>query len=399
EPEADQRATSAVIRDFGSRSREISESRHQDRIQRCRALVGLDASFAHPIEYRGSMPIGVRRGALLFAAVIAALGSVTPPASARAAKTPAADCQPYAGKPCLFPFPSNLFTRPDRSSGTGLRVQLPVDALPVSNRGDRIDVAPYDRNDGFSPGSTLIVHVPGLDNARALQSTGAVGLLDMSQALDPPNQPIVVIDERTGRRALIWSELDPYATAPQSTDLVIHPGASFSEGDTYVVALRGLRDARGRPIAAPDWFERLRDGRALLPTERSQRGRYARIFDVLKRAGIARRNLYEAWDFTVGSRQSLTSRLLTIRNDAFAQLGDHNLADGIVTGRAPKFNVLSTSSLMLGVRAVLGSFQVPCYLIVCGPSATTGFHYRSTSPNALPTRIPGSQRQNRRRVA
>ena len=335
------------------------------------------------------MPIGVRRGALLFAAVIAALGSVTPPASARAAKTPAADCQPYAGKPCLFPFPSNLFTRPDRSSGTGLRVQLPVDALPVSNRGDRIDVAPYDRNDGFSPGSTLIVHVPGLDNARALQSTGAVGLLDISQALDP-NQPIVVIDERTGRRALIWSELDPYATAPQSTDLVIHPGASFTEGDTYVVALRGLRDARGRPIAAPDWFERLRDGRALLPTERSQRGRYARIFDVLKRAGIARRNLYEAWDFTVGSRQSLTSRLLTIRNDAFAQLGDHNLADGIVTGRAPKFTVLSTSSLMLGVRAVLGSFQVPCYLIVCGPSATTGFHYSSTSPNALPTRIPGN---------
>jgi hypothetical protein len=268
-------------------------------------------------------------------------------------------------------------------------VQLPVAALPVSNRGDRIDAAPYDRNDGFSPGSTLIVHVRGLDNARALQRTGAVGLLDMSQALDP-NQPIVVIDERTGRRQLIWSELDPYATAPQSTDLVIHPGSSFTEGDTYVVALRGLRDARGAPIAAPDWFERLRDGRALLATERSQPGRYARIFDVLKRAGIARSNLYEAWDFTVGSRQSLTSRLLSIRNDAFAQLGDHNLADGIVAGRAPNFTILSAGSLTLGVRAVLGTFQVPCYLIVCGPSATTGFHYSSTSPNALPTQIPGN---------
>jgi hypothetical protein len=341
------------------------------------------------MDYRGSMLIGVRRGAILFVGVVAALGSAAPPAGARGARTPAADCQPFAGKPCLLPFPSNLFTRSDRSSRTGLRVQLPVAALPVSNRGDRIDAAPYDRNDGFSPGSTLIVHVRGLDNARALQRTGAVGLLDMSQALDP-NQPIVVIDERTGRRQLIWSELDPYATAPQSTDLVIHPGSSFTEGDTYVVALRGLRDARGAPIAAPDWFERLRDGRALLATERSQPGRYARIFDVLKRAGIARSNLYEAWDFTVGSRQSLTSRLLSIRNDAFAQLGDHNLADGIVAGRAPNFTILSAGSLTLGVRAVLGTFQVPCYLIVCGPSATTGFHYSSTSPNALPTQIPGN---------
>ena len=341
------------------------------------------------MDYRGSMLIGVRRGAILFVGVVAALGSAAPPAGARGARTPAADCQPFAGKPCLLPFPSNLFTRSDRSSRTGLRVQLPVAALPVSNRGDRIDGAPYDRNDGFSPGSTLIVHVRGLDNARALQRTGAVGLLDMSQALDP-NQPIVVIDERTGRRQLIWSELDPYATAPQSTDLVIHPGSSFTEGDTYVVALRGLRDARGAPIAAPDWFERLRDGRALLATERSQPGRYARIFDVLKRAGIARSNLYEAWDFTVGSRQSLTSRLLSIRNDAFAQLGDHNLADGIVAGRAPNFTILSAGSLTLGVRAVLGTFQVPCYLIVCGPSATTGFHYSSTSPNALPTQIPGN---------
>jgi hypothetical protein len=32
---------------------------------------------------------------------------------------------------------------------------------------------------------------------------------------------------------------------------------------------------------------------------------------------------------------------------------------------------------------------VPCYLTVCGPSATTGFHYSSTGPDALPTKIPG----------
>jgi hypothetical protein len=34
--------------------------------------------------------------------------------------------------------------------------------------------------------------------------------------------------------------------------------------------------------------------------------------------------------------------------------------------------------------------QVPCYLIVCGPSAQPGFHYSSTKPDAVPTQIPGN---------
>jgi hypothetical protein len=338
------------------------------------------------------MPISARppptawRWCVALIGAIVALGLIAPSALAG---PPAADCQPFAAHPCLLPFPSNLYTRPDRSTATGLRVRLPAIALPVSHSGDRIDVTPYDRNDGFSPGSTLIVHVRGLDNPRALQRTGAVGLLDMAQSF-AGNQPIVVIDERTGRRQLIWAELDPAPAPPASTDLVIHPGASFIEGDTYVVALRRLRDAHGRLITAPGWFDRLRDGRVLLPAERAQRGRYARIFDVLKRAGVARNNLYEAWDFTVGSSASLTSRLLTMRNNAFAQLGDHNLADGIVQGRAPRFTVDRTSSLTLGVHAAFGTFIVPCYLVVCGPSATTGFHYSSNALDALPTQVPGN---------
>ena len=40
------------------------------------------------------------------------------PARARAAgSVPAADCQPFAGRPCLLPFPNNLFTRPDPNAG------------------------------------------------------------------------------------------------------------------------------------------------------------------------------------------------------------------------------------------------------------------------------------------
>jgi hypothetical protein len=302
---------------------------------------------------------------------------------------PAADCQPYARKPCLLPFPSNLFVKRDKATVTGLRVHLPVKAMPADTDGRRIAVGQYNRNDGFSPGSTVIVHVPGLDNASAFKRTGAAALPNMARFTDR-RQPIVIIDEQTGKRQLIWSELDANATRPRDTNLLIHPGKNFTEGHTYLVALRNLRNARGKLIAAPGWFARLRDGRKPLARERSQSKRYARIFNALNRARIARSNLYEAWDFTVASRQGLTSRMLAIRNNAFAQLGDRNLADNKVQGRAPAFTVSSVSQLGPQIRAVKGSYQIPCYLTTCGPTATTGFHYSSTKPGVLPTQIKGN---------
>jgi hypothetical protein len=263
--------------------------------------------------------------------------------------------------------------------------------MPVNAQGQRISAAEYNRNDGFSPGSAMVLHVPGLDNDRAFQRTGSVGLLNMSHAF-AKNTPIVVIDEATGKRQLIYTELDSNTSTPQDRDLMIVPGKELAEGHTFVVALRRLRNANGSIIAPPSWFKKLRDNKPLPPNERSQRGRYANIFTALDRAGIQRGSLYEAWDFTVGSEKSLTSRLLSIRNNAFAQLGDRNLANGRAEGRAPAFTVTSNLPLTSDptMRVVKGTFQVPCYLVTCGDSATTGFHYSSTKPDAVPTQIPGT---------
>ena len=52
----------------------------------------VEVSLLAPLSWRPCWPSAARR-----------------PASAK----PAADCQPFAGRPCLFPFPSNLFTRTD----------------------------------------------------------------------------------------------------------------------------------------------------------------------------------------------------------------------------------------------------------------------------------------------
>jgi hypothetical protein len=335
--------------------------------------------------------------AALLATALCAAGALTAlltsTAGAARQATPAADCQPFSSTPCLLPFPSNLFTVPDKTSATGLRVHLPAAAMPVNTKGQRTSVAEYDRNDGFSPGSAMVVHFPGLDNPTAFAKTGAVGLLNMAKEF-VPSQPIVVIDEATGQRQLVYSELDANApkNTPADTNLMIVPGKALTDGHTYIVALRNLRNSSGQIITAPTWFERLRDSKPLPPMEATQEGRYVKIFAALQKAGIARSNLYEAWDFTVGSRQDLTGRLLAIRNNAFAQLGDTNLADGKPQGHAPSFSVTSDAPLSptSQITKILGTFQVPCYLITCGPTATTGFHYSSTKPDATPTQIPGN---------
>jgi hypothetical protein len=317
----------------------------------------------------------------LCAVVAIAVLTAVMAASPAVAKTPAADCQPYGGKPCLLPFPDNRLTTSDKASVTGLRVQLPATAMPVNAQGARVSPGPYDGSDGFSPGSAIVVHISGLDSAAALKRTGAVPLTDMSR-YRAKRAPIVVIDQATGPRRLIWAEMDANAKGAANTDLLIHPGKNFIEGHTYVVALRFLKTAAGKAIQSPPWFAHLRDGARLSGAVRGARGRYRTIFKALKRAKTATdASLYEAWSFTVASRQSLTGRMLAIRNNAFAQLGDSNLADSVAQGSAPSFAVTDTKPLTSSTGAALtqvdGTFQVPCYLTVCGPSTQPGFHYGS----------------------
>jgi hypothetical protein len=325
-------------------------------------------------------------GAFLVLGVLAAAPAAT-------AATPAADCQPFA-EPCLLPFPNDLFTKLDSTSATGVRVDLPQAAMPTNTNGVQIDVAPYDRSDGFSPGSSIIARVPGLDNQAAFNQTDPVRLTDMSQTY-APDAPILVLDAATGNRALIWAELDSNASDPQHTTLLIHPGENLAEGHRYIVALRNLKDADGQPLDAPSWFVRLRDELPLPPSERDQRERYRSIFRSLKDAGIKRKTLYEAWDFTVASSRSLTSPMLSIRNDAFGQLGDANLSDLEVQGNAPQFQVTSVQDFTPDqnprlLREVLGTFTVPCYLTTSSCAIGGGFQYSSADPDATPTQQPGN---------
>jgi len=250
-----------------------------------------------------------------------------------------------------------------------------------------------------------------------------------------------VIDADTGKRHLIWSELDANPANPADVALLIRPAVNFKEGHRYIVALRDLRDARGKRIPAQPAFRLYRDRIATdSPRIEGRRAHFEDIFKRLRKAGIKRRSLYLAWDFTVASERSLTERMLSIRDDAFAQLGDTNLADMRVEGGAPSYIVTGVTdyapcgddgcqggielpeiplvgglgdlplvgsvlgplqdnaSIAVGMRPeddliarkVEGYVVVPCYTNLPGCITGSGFAYSSATDNT-PEPIPGNR--------
>ncbi len=237
---------------------------------------------------------------------------------------------------------------------------MPRNAASVPIRPDE-----YNRNDGFSPGSPIHTKIPGLDNQAAFERTGLVPITDMARAYDA-DQPAVVIDAATGERQLIWAEMDANAKADADRNLYIRPGRNWEEGHRYIVALRFLRDAQGRELEAQPAFRayRDRDSSTRRPAD-PRREHMDELFKTLNKAHVKRKDLYLAWDFTVGSEQRISERMLGIRDDAFAQLGDTDLADSQVSGSAPTYRITQvqdTPSDPRIVRTVRGTFTVPCYL-------------------------------------
>jgi hypothetical protein len=291
----------------------------------------------------------------------------------------AADCDfigQQQGSLCLLPFPDDYYTVSDPSTGTGRRVDFHAAGMPRNAGGIPIDPSAYLRNDGFSPGAGVVLKVPGLDSAAALQQTAASPINHIGRYADP-DAPVVVIDATTGQRQPIWVEIDSNTGSPETTALEIHPAVNFASGHRYIVALRDLKDAAGQTIQAPEGFRYYRDQ---LPSNEApinaQRSRFESIFGTLRGAGVRRSNLYLAWDFTVATDENIAARELHIRDDALASLGDTTPGDGVMDGSAPDFQVTQIDNFTPVqdpeiARRVRGTFTVPCYLEPnCGPGGS-----------------------------
>jgi hypothetical protein len=263
-------------------------------------------------------------------------------------------------KPSLLPWPNDALTKRDKTTDTGRRLNLPKAAMPRNKDGKPMDPTDMNRADGFSPGSMIIVKVAGLDTPAALSASKLPSLANLRASLRK-RSPVVVFNARTGKRQLVWAELDSNATTDANRMLLVRPGKNFTEGERYVVVLRNLKNASGGTIKP------VKGGVA-----RGLRGE-------LRKAGIKRKGLYRAWSFTVASEHSLAGRMLHIRDDAFRQLGDRNLRDLKVAGSAPKFTITNVTNYTVAqdtriARQVTGEVTVPCYLTKeCAPGGEFTF--------------------------
>ncbi len=260
-----------------------------------------------------------------------------------------ARCDPL-GASCMLPFPNDHFTVADTTTATKRRLALATASMPANTDGIHIDVTDQNRGDGWSPGSTVMVQFPGLD---ATKST-LPGLADAKQSLDP-GSPIVVLDATTGQRHPFWAELDASADPGQTPLLMIHPAENFADGHRIVVGIRGLVDTAGQLLVAGKAFAAYRDGQRTTDAAfEARRASMERDFADLGRAGMQRADLQIAWDFTIASTQSLTGRMIAMRDDAFSVLGN----------AAPTFAVtkVTENPNEFARRRIEGTFQTPLYL-------------------------------------
>ena len=130
-------------------------------------------------------------------------------------------CEVLDSTSCLLPFPSDAYTVKDDSTGTGRRVNLPPGLL-ANESGQTLDPSAWNLNDGFSPSTPIIVHVPGLDPTQTnLPPEG-----DIAASLEPTSATVLV-DLDTGQLVPHWAEVDLRATSPATTSLLIRPATSL----------------------------------------------------------------------------------------------------------------------------------------------------------------------------
>ena len=319
-------------------------------------------------------------------------------------------CDPIDPALCLQPFPNNHFTLPDATTKTGRRVNFNQESMPANRFGKRMGAADYNWSDGFPAGTSIVTRVPGLDTMPAFRNSELPPIDDPERSLDETS-PIQVINASTGEPHLVWAEIDSNPEDPAQRNLIIRPAKHFEEGATYVVVLRNLRDKDGEPIDAQRPFEVFRD--RIFTTDTTVEERRVTmerdVFAPLKAAGIDRKELYLAWDFTVASAESTTGRMLSIRDRAFAELGDTNLADRKIQGDSPQARVYpnrpdlpfdgeipAEAPQVDGIREyadgpilrkVTGQIVVPCYLNL--PGCPPGAQFQ-LGADGLPVQLPGN---------
>lgn len=273
---------------------------------------------------------------------------------------PHVGCDPLVPSFCPLPFPSNVYSVADDATSTGRRVQLDDEAMPVDYYENHPDPSVWNTADGFTPGSQILAHFPGLLPAGLGDAPSSI-TIERSMEDDSPT---VVLDAESGERIPHWVDLDMTGDDDEQRLFIIHPAIRLADDRRYIVSISGLTDADGNLLPATPGFGALRDLVASEePSIEERRPLYADIFARLGDAGVARESIQLAWDFTTSSQNNQVGPLLHMRDEALEMVGD----------LGPEFEIVSVDTDYepdtIAFR-LMGEMTVPLYLDQVGPGAS-----------------------------
>ena len=291
-------------------------------------------------------------------------------------ETPA-ECEILNGVECLLPYPSSRFLVP-ADTPTGYAVRLPQAGIPQVN-GPEIPASLFDDLDGFSPGSQILMHFPqGVD----VETSNVSRLLEpecCSQPAGPPwidtrtytgrsldpDSPTVLLDADTGERVLHFVENDGRPHDPARELFFLRPAVILTPGHRYIVAVRNLLAPGAVPVKPELPFRLLRDGVITeVPAIEARRAHFdTDIFPVLETAGVERDDLILAFDFVVGSEETLSGGIRSMRDQAYAWLDTVEADPEAVPFTVTDIQTNDCDQPGTVVwRTITGTYQVPLFL-------------------------------------
>jgi hypothetical protein len=298
---------------------------------------------------------------------------------------------------CLLPYPSDFYRE---TTGGTPRIVLHGAAKPQRVTGGNADLHDVVAMDGASLIPSIVATLP----SRVVHD-GLPGVLDDPTKSATASSATVIIDAETGAFVPHYTDKIDRGVDDEHEPIVLRTFSPLSPKRRYIVALKGVRLAPAEGEAAdsskvappPEGFRRLRDGAvAADPALGAIKDRFDReVFGPLERAGVARKDLQLAWDFTTGSEEQPRADMLRVRDLALAWLGA-NTPQVTITESKPGSDRIW--------RTVTGTITGPLFLDQPGPAGrlfrgadglvtqngTTTFDFTINVPNSVRDRFePG----------
>jgi hypothetical protein len=285
---------------------------------------------------------------------------------------PPMDCDDLMASGCALPWPSNLYLHSDPPRKTGYTLAFGAKSLPKDINDHQMRPDEYRQLDGYSVGTPLLMKWPGLDAAELPSEVSIANSLDVKAKI-----VILELDSKGQiERVIPWfAELDLNEPVAAERMLIVRPAEILKPATRYVVGVRGLKTTDGKALAPSAAFEQLRDGKTAGTANAVRQTRFDQLLTALETQGWPRKDLLIAWDFVTASHEALHGRVLSMREQLFAAMGEQGL--GMKITQVKEYTEAQDKNIALEFH---GTFEAPNFLV----PHNEFYHRLNLAPDGMP---------------